>query len=82
MIMSDLKKPIPEERRIFARNYQRARKSAGLTQQEISDRTGFAQSWLSEVERALSPPSIDNMAELAKAVKQPLWKLLQPNPKA
>jgi transcriptional regulator with XRE-family HTH domain len=75
---NDLNKPISEERLIFARNFRRARKSAGLTQQAITDRTGFAQSWLSEVERGLSPPSIDSMAELAKVVGQPLWKLLQP----
>jgi transcriptional regulator with XRE-family HTH domain len=76
--LAEVNRPVPLEREIFARNFRKARKKAGLTQQAITDRTGFAQSWLSEVENALSPPSIDSMAELAKAVGQPLWKLLQP----
>lgn len=75
---NELNRPISEERLVFARNFRRARKAAGLTQQAITERTGFAQSWLSEVENGLSPPSIDSMAELAKVVRQPLWKLLQP----
>lgn len=71
-------KPVPAERLIFARNFRHARKAAKLSQRAVKDKTGFAQSWISEVETGKSPPNIDNMAALAKCVGVPLWKLLLP----
>ncbi|HHM6473238.1 TPA: helix-turn-helix domain-containing protein [Pseudomonas aeruginosa] len=49
-----------------------------MTQQAITDRTGFAQSFISEVENGRSSINIDNMAKLAEVVGAPLWKLLVP----
>ena len=72
-------KPVPAERLVFARNFRQARKAAKLSQREVKDRTGFAQSWISEVETGKSPINIDNMAELAKCVDVPLWQLLVPS---
>lgn len=71
-------KSVPTERLVFARNFRKARKDAGLTQQAIKDRTGFAQSWISEVETGRSTINLDNMAVLAEVVGLPLWKLLVP----
>lgn len=71
-------KSVPTERLIFARNFRHARKAAKLSQRAVRDKTGFAQSWISEVETGKSPPNIDNMAVLAKCVGVPLWKLLMP----
>lgn len=71
-------KTVPPERLYFAKNFHAARKKAKLSQRDIHDITGFAQSWISEVERAESPASIDNMAKLAKSVNTPLWQLLVP----
>jgi ribosome-binding protein aMBF1 (putative translation factor) len=67
-----------EERLIFARNFRKARKAANLTQRAVNDKTGFAQSWISEVETGQSSINIDNMAILAKLVNVPLWQLLVP----
>lgn len=71
-------RPVPLERQVFARNFRAARKAAKLTQQDITNRTGFAQSWISEVENARSTINLDNMAILADLVGKPLWKLLVP----
>ena len=72
------KSQIPAARLIFAKNFRRARKEKGLTQQAIHELHGFAQSYISEVERGRSTISLDNMAQLAEAVGTPLWKLLVP----
>ena len=72
------KKTVPVERLIFARNFRQARKAAQLSQRAVRDKTGFAQSWISEVETGKSPLNIDNMAALAKCVGVPLWQLLVP----
>lgn len=71
-------KPAPPERLVFARNFKKARKEAGLTQEAIRERTGLAQPFISEVENGRSTINLDNMAQLAAAVGKPLWKLLVP----
>jgi len=71
-------KPTPEIRIIFGQNFRRARKAAKLTQQNITDIAGYAQSFISEVETGRCAISIDYMAALAKVVNVPLWKLLIP----
>lgn len=70
--------PAPPERLIFAQNFRRARKAAGLTQAAIHEKTGLAQPFISEVENGRSTINLDNAAQLAAAVGKPLWKLLQP----
>ncbi|EJD3148811.1 helix-turn-helix transcriptional regulator [Salmonella enterica] len=71
-------KTVPAERLIFARNFRKARKAAKLTQRGVKDKTGFAQSWISEVESGKSTINLDNMAILAACVDVPLWQLLVP----
>ncbi|OKP00818.1 helix-turn-helix domain-containing protein [Xenorhabdus eapokensis] len=72
------KKPVPQERLIFARNFRNARKAAKLSQRAVKRKTGFAQSWISEVETGRSTINLDNAAILAECVGVPLWKLLLP----
>lgn len=63
---------------IFARNLQAARKAAGITQAEMSRRAGLAQPFISEIENGKTTVSLDNAAQLAAAVGQPLHRLLAP----
>lgn len=68
---------IPAIRKKFATNFRQARKAAGLTQTGVSELAGFAQPYISEVERGLSNISLDSMDKLAKVVGKPLWALLK-----
>jgi transcriptional regulator with XRE-family HTH domain len=72
---------ILQERQVFARNFRRARKEAGLTQNDITKTTGLTQPYLSDVENAKSTINLDNANVLADAVGQPLWRLLTPDKK-
>ncbi|MBL0848955.1 MAG: XRE family transcriptional regulator [Candidatus Liberibacter ctenarytainae] len=69
---------ILRERMIFVNNFRTIRKEAKITQKEIKARTGFAQSWISELETGKSTINIDNMIILAHTLQTPLWKLLRP----
>lgn len=71
-------KTAPAERLIFASNFRKARKAAKFTQRAVKDKTGFAQSWISELETGRSTINLDNMAILADLVGVPLWQLLVP----
>ena len=69
---------IQKERRVFAYNFKRARKAAGLTQDALSRITGLTQAFLSDVENAKSTVSLDNASALAEAVGHSLLQLLTP----
>ena len=69
---------IQKDRRIFAYNFKRARKAAGLTQDALSRITGLTQAFLSDVENAKSTVSLDNASALAEAVGHSLLQLLTP----
>ncbi|EEH6870604.1 helix-turn-helix transcriptional regulator [Salmonella enterica] len=72
-------KPVAAERLIFAKNFRKARIAAQLSQRDVRDKTGFAQSWVSEIETGKMSITIDNMAKLAHCVGVPLWQLLVPS---
>ncbi|SQY61137.1 MULTISPECIES: helix-turn-helix domain-containing protein [Enterobacterales] len=74
----DTEEKPPRERLVFGQNFRKARKAAKLTQRDITDKAGYAQSFISEVETGRCAINIDNMAALAKVVNIPLWKLLVP----
>ena len=58
-------KPVAAERLLFAKNFRKARIAAQMSQRDVKDKTGFAQSWVSEIETGKMSPTIDNMAKLA-----------------
>ena len=48
------------------------RRARGLTLQSLADRMNRSVGWLSQVERGLSDPSLDNLTALAKELSVPL----------
>lgn len=72
---------ILQQRKIFAHNFKKARKEAGLTQKQLIVKTGLRQAFISEVERGLTTLSVDNATLLAAAVNQSLGDLLNPSKK-
>lgn len=67
---------ILRKRRIFARNLKRAREEANLTQEQLINKTGLTQGYISNLENGRKTVSLDNASLLAAAVGQPLCKLL------
>ena len=59
----------------FGDHLRSLRKKAGLTQEEIADRTGIHVTYLSGVERGLRNPSIRNVRRLAQALRMPTKEL-------
>lgn len=66
------------EREVFGRNFRAAREKLHLSQRDIHQLTGVAQSHISEIETGQSNISVDTMVKLAAIVKKPLWKLFRP----
>jgi len=71
--------------RRFGANFRVARQRANLTQQDISERTGRGQAYVSAIERGAQNITVETMAELAAAVNANVTELLgttEPNPRA
>ena len=64
----------PEEQ--FARNLRRRRKAAGLSQQQLADRTGLHPTEISRLERAVREPRLGTMLRLARGLDIGIEKLV------
>jgi len=53
-------------REIFARNLRKARKAAGLSQEELAHRADIDRTYISALERCVYAASIDVVGRLAK----------------
>jgi transcriptional regulator with XRE-family HTH domain len=66
-------------RRLVGQNLRRARKAKGLTQEQLSERTGFAQQHLSELETGLGNPTVVTLYELAQVLDVTVAMLVTPH---
>lgn len=65
-------------RRLVGRNFARIRREKGLTQEEVADRSGFGQQYLSGLERGRRNPTVVSLYEIAQALGVSHLDLLQP----
>lgn len=56
-------------RRLVGRNVRRLRLEKGLTQERFADVSGFAQQYLSDLERGRRNPTIVTLFEIASALQ-------------
>jgi transcriptional regulator with XRE-family HTH domain len=66
-------------RKLVGQNFSRLRREKGLTQEEIEERSGFSQQYLSGLERGQRNPTIITIYELAQALGVDYLELLSPN---
>lgn len=55
-------------RRLVGRNITRIRKGRGLTQEQLADRSGFSQQYLSGLEQGRRNPTVVTLYEIATAL--------------
>lgn len=63
---------------VIGRNVRDARESAGLTQSELSERTGIAVPHVSRLEKGTHLPSVATLKKVSDALKVPICSLLEP----
>lgn len=66
-------------RRLVGRNLARIRRAQGLTQEQLQERSGFSQQYLSGLERGRRNPTVVTLYELAQALGVSPLDLLQPD---
>ena len=68
-------------RRLVGRNTKKIRLAKGLTQEELAERSGFSQQYISGLERGRRNPTVVSLYELAQALGVNYLELLQPDKK-
>ena len=66
-------------RKLVGRNFARLRREAGLTQEQVEERSGFSQQYLSDLERGKRNPTIVTLYELAQALGVSHVDLVRPD---
>jgi transcriptional regulator with XRE-family HTH domain len=55
-------------RLLVGRNFARLRKQSGLTQEQLAERCGLSQQYLSELERGKRNPTVVTLYEIAQSL--------------
>lgn len=55
-------------RALVGRNFARIRRAEGLTQEQVEERSGFSQQYISDLEQGKRNPTIVTLYELAEAL--------------
>lgn len=66
-------------RKLVGRNFARLRRDQGLTQEQVEERSGFSQQYLSSLERGRRNPTIITLYELARALGVSHVELVRPD---
>lgn len=66
-------------RRLVGRNFARIRRANGLTQEQVEERSGHSQQYLSSLERGRRNPTVVTLFELAQALGVNHVELVQPD---
>ncbi|RJE84219.1 XRE family transcriptional regulator [Paracoccus onubensis] len=66
-------------RKLVGRNFARLRREKGLTQEQVEERSGFSQQYLSDLERGKRNPTVVTLFELAQALGISHVALVQPD---
>lgn len=62
---------------VLGANVRRYRKLAGISQEELSHRTGIKRTYISDLERGVRNPSVRALGRLAEALKIEPSRLLE-----
>ena len=65
-------------RKLVGRNVKRIRQDRGLTQEELAERSGFSQQYISGLEQGRRNPTIVSIYELATALGVSRMELVRP----
>ena len=66
-------------RRLVGRNVRRIRLQLELTQEELAERSGFSQQYISDLERGRRNPTVVSLFELAQALDTTPVLLIEPD---
>lgn len=64
-------------RQLVGSNFSRLRRDKGMTQEQVAERSGFSQQYISGLERGRRNPTVVTLYELAQALGADFLELLK-----
>nr|WP_315241836.1 helix-turn-helix transcriptional regulator [uncultured Albidiferax sp.] len=71
------KEDVPSARTLLALNVQALRLRMGVSQEKLAEMAGFHRTYLSQVERQVTNPTVDNVQKLADVLSVPVARLFE-----
>ena len=65
-------------RKLVGRNVRAVRQAQGMTQEQLAEKSGFSQQYISDLERGRRNPTVVSLYELAEALGSTPVQLLEP----
>lgn len=65
-------------RKLVGRNVRAVRQAKGMTQEQLAEKSGFSQQYISDLERGRRNPTVVSLYELAQALGSTPVELIQP----
>lgn len=68
---------VPDARTLLAANVQKLRLQMGMSQEKLAEMAGFHRTYMSQVERCIANPTVDNVQKIADVLAVPITKLFE-----
>ena len=65
-------------RKLVGRNVRAVRQARGMTQEQLAEKSGFSQQYISDLERGRRNPTVVSLYELAQALRSTTIELITP----
>lgn len=68
---------VPDARTLLAVNVQKLRMQMGISQEKLAEMAGFHRTYMSQLERCVANPTVDNVQKIANILSVPITKLFE-----
>lgn len=66
-------------RKLVGRNFARLRSASGLTQEQVAERAGVSQQYISDLERGKRNPSVETLLKISEVFRVSHMELVKPD---
>lgn len=66
-------------RKLVGRNFARLRSASGLTQEQVAERAGVSQQYISDLERGKRNPSVETLLKISDVFRVSHMELVKPD---
>lgn len=64
--------------RHVGRKVEKLRRGKGWSQEKLGFESGFHRTYISQVERGITNPTLDSLKRIADTLSVPCWELIEP----
>jgi transcriptional regulator with XRE-family HTH domain len=70
---------VPDLYKLLGSRIAQLRRRAGLTQEQLAEKTGYSVDFIGLVERGINAPTVERLQDIADVFGVEVWQLFKPN---